>query len=123
MILNLIAVVEASPAFLGKNYAKILPILANLMKNTSETSIRLDVIKFYLCISQQLTDTQVILEVSEIIIPALESPVNDSFYKIVSEALRVLSILIEKGAKPNQEMGHNYTVNYTVYHTYKVGKC
>ena len=73
------------------------------MKNTAETSIRLDVIKFYLSISTHVTQPEVILEVAEIIIPALESPVNDSFYKIVSEALFVLSILIKKGAKPNQE--------------------
>lgn len=56
MINNLSVSVESCPEFLNQSYGRILPMLADLMKNTSETSIRLDVINFFRAISKKIDD-------------------------------------------------------------------
>lgn len=38
------------------------------------------------------------MQSAKVILPSLDSAINDSFYKIVAEALRVVLVLIEKGA-------------------------
>ena len=101
MINNLSVSVESCPEFLNQSYGRILPMLADLMKNTSETSIRLDVINFFRAISKKIDDESLIRDCSEIILPALETSIHDSYYLIVAEALRVVQNLINKGAKPH----------------------
>ena len=101
MINNLSVAVESCPEFLNQSYSRILPMLADLMKNTSETSIRLDVINFFRAISKKIDDESLIRDCSEIILPALETSIHDSYYLIVAEALRVVQNLINKGAKPH----------------------
>ena len=60
--------------------------------------MRLDVLCFFSKLTKQL-DNESAKSSSKIILPSLEGAINDSFYKIVAEALRVVHLLIEKGAQ------------------------
>lgn len=102
VITNLSVAVEGCPEFLTASFNRILPLMADLMKNNSETSIRLDVINFFRSISKRIEDESLIRDCSDVILPALESSIHDTYYLIVAEALRVVQLLINKGAKPFQ---------------------
>ena len=63
------------------------------MAKTDETSIRLDVINFCAAVTNGPLSDHSLLAI-------IERGLADSFYKIVSESFRVLSLLVAKGVKP-----------------------
>ena len=61
------------------------------MSKTDETSIRLDVINFCAAVSRNNCDS-----CADQLLTIIERGISDSFYKIVSESFRVLSLLVAK---------------------------
>ena len=64
---------------------------SQLMSKTDETSIRLDVINFCAAVSRDNCDS-----CADQLLTIIERGISDSFYKIVSESFRVLSLLVAK---------------------------
>ena len=91
-----------------------MPLLCRLLEDPSP-SVRLDVLVFFTKLTKQF-DNEMAGKAANIILPSLGSAINDSFYKIVAEALRVVLILIEKGAEPHQktcqEFSQKFVKNY-----------
>ena len=63
------------------------------MHKTDETSIRLDVINFCAAVSR---DKNCDSSCADQLLAIIERGISDSFYKIVSESFRVLSLLVAK---------------------------
>ena len=90
--------VETSPEILKNPMGETLPLLCRLVSDSSTTippTVRLDVLSFFSRLIKQVSDEQA-QNYATAILPAIETSINDSFYKIVAEGLRQRYILTYK---------------------------
>lgn len=96
VVATLSLMVEKCPNYICMESVQLLPHICKLM-NDNSPSVRLEVLSFFTKYAKTV-DQEIAAAASSLIVPTLESAIKDSFYRIAAEGLRVLLLLVQKGA-------------------------
>ena len=96
IVSTLSLMVENCPKYICEESVQLLPNICKLMKDNSP-SVRLEVLSFFAKYAKQVSP-EIASAASALIVPTLESAIQDSFYRISAEGLRVLLLLVQKDA-------------------------
>ncbi|CBY17954.1 unnamed protein product [Oikopleura dioica] len=96
VVATLSLMVEKCPNYICMESVQLLPHICKLM-NDNSPSIRLEVLSFFTKYAKTV-DPEIAAAASSLIVPTLEGAIQDSFYRIATEGLRVLLLLVQKGS-------------------------